>query len=423
MSAELLGWLQESTVASSLALILVLVLRGPWRHLLGARGLPWLWALVPAAIVAVSLPAPSQSIAGIAVLQPVVVDLQAGHVGSATVDAVMPWAWAALWLAGVLLLALRLAAEQRRFSARLGRLRPGPDGCWIAETADCGPAVIGWLAPRIVLPADFAERYAPRQQALVLAHERTHLRHGDLHISLFASALRCLYWFNPLLHLAIERLRFDLELACDAATLAAHPRSRRSYADAMLNTQLAVPGLPVGCAWQSSHPLKKRIAMLNKPIAGRSRLLLSAVVAGCLSVGVGVAAWSSQAVAHEPVDAAAKSASDFDSSYRALKPPKYPAAALEAKESGSVLLRVLVGVDGKPKQIEVERSEPAGVFDQAAIDGARGWEFNPAQRAGKPVEEWVLVPIRFDINGEPDAPTGDLPESALDEIRIKADHG
>lgn len=423
MSAELLAWLQESTIASSLALILVLMLRGPWRHWLGARGLPWVWALVPAAIVAVSLPAPSRSITGIAVLQPIVVDLQAGHVASATIEAVMPWAWAALWLTGVLMLALRLVVEQRRFSARLGRLRPGPDGCWVAETADCGPAVIGWLAPRIVLPADFAERYTPRQQALVLAHERTHLRHGDLHISLVASALRCLYWFNPLMHLALERLRFDLELACDAATLAAHPRSRRSYADAMLNTQLAVPGLPVGCAWQSSHPLKKRIAMLSKPIAGPSRLLLSAVIAGCLSVGVGVAAWSSQAVAHEPADAATKSADDSDSTYRALKPPKYPAAALEAKDSGSVLLRVLVGVDGKPKQIEVERSEPAGVFDQAAIDGARGWEFNPARREGKPVEEWVLVPIRFDIDGDPDARESELPDAALDEIYINAGKG
>jgi TonB family protein len=422
MNAELLLWLQESTLAGSAATLLVLALRGPWRLALGARSLPWLWLLVPVAIIAVSLPAPAQptALTGLGVLQAIEVRADGGQGDSAfRFAAILPW----LWLSGALLLALKLVRDQQRFRRALGRLRPGPDGCWIAERSGVGPAVIGWLAPRIVLPADFAERYSPQQQALVLAHERCHLRHGDLHISLLASALRCLYWFNPLLQIAFRALRFDLELACDAATLANHPGSRRSYADAMLNTQLADLGLPVGCYWQSSHPLKKRIAMLNKPTAGRSRLLLSAAVALCLTAATGMAAWAAQGGA-STADADRPATTRLsDSSYRSLKPPKYPSEALEAKVSGKVLLRVLVGVDGLPAQIEVEHSEPAGVFDQASIDAVRSWTFNPGSKDGQPVEGWVQVPITFNFDRDPDDAASDLPDSALDAIHINAGNG
>ena len=73
-----------------------------------------------------------------------------------------------------------------------------------------------------------------------------------------------MFWFNPLVHLAAARFRFDQELACDAAVIARHPDSRRRYGAAMLKTQRAEFGLPMGCHWQSSHPLKERVAMLKQ---------------------------------------------------------------------------------------------------------------------------------------------------------------
>lgn len=59
-------------------------------------------------------------------------------------------------------------------------------------------------------------------------------------------------------------------------------------------------------------------------------------------------------------------------------------------------MKLLVGVDGSVRDVVVEHSEPAGVFDAAAVDAARGWTLVPERRDGVPVEGWVRVPVDFD---------------------------
>jgi beta-lactamase regulating signal transducer with metallopeptidase domain len=121
-----------------------------------------------------------------------------------------------------------------------------------------------------------------------------HLRRGDIHAQLLATGLRCLFWFNPLLHYAARMFRFDQELACDATVLAAFPRGRGRYGSAMLKTQLAGFGLPVGCHWQSSHPLKERIEMLKQPLPARMRKRTGAAMVAVLMCAGTWAAWAAQ---------------------------------------------------------------------------------------------------------------------------------
>jgi TonB family protein len=283
MNADaLVQWLLNGAVATSAALLLVLALRLPLRRAFGARIAYAAWALVPLALLAVTLPAPRAATAllralpVLSTLRPAVVvgapvPLDGGAAAAASAPLLdWPLLLALAWYLGAALLALRFAAQQRRYLAALGELRPRGDGTFAANVGQ-SPAVIGAWRPRIVLPADFDARYPREQAGLVVAHERTHVRRGDVRANLAVAALRCLHWFNPLLHAAAARFRLDQELACDAAVLARHPNARRAYADAMLNTQLAVPGLPVGCHWQSSQSLKERIMMLKQPLPGRAR--------------------------------------------------------------------------------------------------------------------------------------------------------
>lgn len=305
MAAELLDWVLRGSLALAVAIVLVLVLRAPWRRWLGARSVPWLWLLLPAALLAVSLPGPTvvrevpaEALPAVVVLAGVAAPAPQSEPAQAVANAndtqAMRAALLSAWAAGALALAVVLVRQQRRFRRRLGTLRPRADGSWTAETDAIGPVVIGVFAPRIVVPSDFEQRYDPEQRALVLAHERCHLRRGDLAVNLLACALRCTFWFHPLVHLATARLRQDQELACDASVLAHHPRARRAYATALLNTQLADLGLPVGCAWQSSHPLAWRITMLNKPLPGPSRLLLGAGLALLATSATAAALWQHQ---------------------------------------------------------------------------------------------------------------------------------
>lgn len=79
-----------------------------------------------------------------------------------------------------------------------------------------------------------------------------------------------------------------------------------------------------------------------------------------------------------------------------MAPPKYPAEAASTGQSGRVVLKLLVRTDGSVKDVVVERSEPAGVFDAAAVEAARKWELTPGMKDGQPVEGWVRVPIEFE---------------------------
>jgi protein TonB len=79
--------------------------------------------------------------------------------------------------------------------------------------------------------------------------------------------------------------------------------------------------------------------------------------------------------------------------------PGYPAAARARGQEGTVLVWVLVGEDGTPEQVQVKESSGWNLLDRAAVDAIKKWRFAPAQRGGKPVADWVLVPVRFRLEG------------------------
>lgn len=75
--------------------------------------------------------------------------------------------------------------------------------------------------------------------------------------------------------------------------------------------------------------------------------------------------------------------------------PEYPSRALRRRLSGAVVVRAMVGIDGRPRQIEIARSSSHRALDQAALRAVRQWRFQPAMRAGQPVEQAVHIPFDF----------------------------
>lgn len=75
----------------------------------------------------------------------------------------------------------------------------------------------------------------------------------------------------------------------------------------------------------------------------------------------------------------------------------YPHDALQARQQGTVILRVLVGVDGQAQAVEVERSSGSRSLDNAARDAVRKWTFQSGTRDGIPVPLWARVPVSFTL--------------------------
>jgi protein TonB len=73
--------------------------------------------------------------------------------------------------------------------------------------------------------------------------------------------------------------------------------------------------------------------------------------------------------------AAAPSASDLRPI--SMPAPKFPAEALRAGTSGSVLVEYTVGTDGTVTAARVVKATPARVFDREAVNAVRKWRFQP----------------------------------------------
>ncbi|HWU54723.1 MAG TPA: M56 family metallopeptidase, partial [Rhizomicrobium sp.] len=178
--------LVKGNLAMGAAIVLVSLIRRPLRAWFGAPIAHAIWLLVPIACVASLLPprevvAPAQIVSVHAPAAP-----GTGYVSTlgameqlARQSVLMPTAPTnssgssdelfdisrllfAAWVLGLLFMAAYLARVQIRFSAAVRR-------------GQAGPAVLGFLRPRIVTPAGFQEQFTPQEQSAILAHERVHL--------------------------------------------------------------------------------------------------------------------------------------------------------------------------------------------------------------------------------------------------------
>ena len=84
--------------------------------------------------------------------------------------------------------------------------------------------------------------------------------------------------------------------------------------------------------------------------------------------------------------------------YVKAPPPNYPRAEIRNGVGGTVLLRVLVDVDGRPLEVVVLDSSGNRNLDRAARENVlKNWLFQPAMRDGQPVQAYGKVPVVFSV--------------------------
>lgn len=84
--------------------------------------------------------------------------------------------------------------------------------------------------------------------------------------------------------------------------------------------------------------------------------------------------------------------------YLQAPPPEYPRASARMRSEGIVLLQVLVGVDGRPLEVEIREGSGDRRLDAAAREQVlRHWRFRPAMQDGHAVQAIGLVPIEFKL--------------------------
>jgi protein TonB len=82
-----------------------------------------------------------------------------------------------------------------------------------------------------------------------------------------------------------------------------------------------------------------------------------------------------------------------------LRPPatQYPPLAKKHRQQGLVVLRVMIGLDGRAMDIQIEHSSGFALLDRAARDAVREALFRPYVENGVAHNIQVLVPIEFSM--------------------------
>ena len=134
-----------------------------------------------------------------------------------------------------------------------------------------------------------------------------------------------------------------------------------------------------------------------------SRLrVMSLIVSGTVTLlGVGTHLHSAQAdVAPAQVWAGLNSADGGHVTQPQLVREAKPRFPPEAKDAGvteaTVLLMVIIGTDGHPRDSRVALSTHPGLgFETAALRAVKRWRYRPALQDGEPVAVYFYVEVRF----------------------------
>ena len=84
--------------------------------------------------------------------------------------------------------------------------------------------------------------------------------------------------------------------------------------------------------------------------------------------------------------------------YRVPPAIEVPMASRRLGESGTVLLRVVVDVQGLPRQISLHKSSGFARLDEQALSAMRAARFQPLVDGGSAFEWLVIAPLQYDID-------------------------
>jgi beta-lactamase regulating signal transducer with metallopeptidase domain len=338
--------LLELTLRGSVAALAVLVFDRSMAGILSGPARRFWWCFVPAAFVipfqVPGIPRLARGLAPKAAWARLPSELSAGIVAAEKNGAGHAALLIGIWMAGVFayiaLVGIQTLRASRRW--RCERLSTNPRllellehcketagvtasiGLVVADTV-ASPAIMGWLRPRILLPASLVSVLPSEGLRAVLLHELAHYRWYDLPFNWVLTLVRAMHWFNPFAHIgAVGWARFCEEAADEAAIKWMRAASGRVYGETLLCTLRQTHGAvaPFGALamGESVQCLKRRMKLINRyrekaphlVLVGLGSVLLIAAVAA-------VPSWpNSGLVSDQPLPVIAKAPVARDGSSR-----------------------------------------------------------------------------------------------------------
>ena len=265
-----------------------------------------------------ALRSPQGAIVGVAITPPWAAAAGNGDAPAASAELTLPAAvdtdtvfsvLVTLWLSGVALLLVRLAAGCWRIRKLQAVARREQPSRWqtLAEAIAlrlgltrrftvvdsvlvATPTVIGWLRPVILLPVAAMAGLSPRQVEAILAHELAHIRRHDFLINLLQTLAETMLFYHPAVWWISRRIRTEREHCCDdvAVAVSGDPAEYASALAELASWSISHPALAMAA---TRGPLVDRVRrLLRLPDADRKPRRTAVAVAIVVTLVVGISA-------------------------------------------------------------------------------------------------------------------------------------
>jgi TonB family protein len=275
----------------------------------------------------------------------------------------------------------------------------------VASSQSIEPGVVGIRKPVLIWPQHLTPGLTDTHIEAIVGHEICHIVRRDNMLAVLQILVSAVFWFYPLVWWIGARLVDERERACDECVLARGGRAA-VYAESILETcRLCIASPAVNVSGVTGGNLKIRIARIIKnappaPIgAGKEIALITAVLLTAL-VPIMSGAGSRIAIrapAQEPErDVHRPGGRVTTPKLKREVKPQYSERAKQEKIQGEVLMECVVKADGTVGDKKVVKSLDPDL-DQAALDAAGQWLFEPGTRDGKPVNVLVTIAMSFTL--------------------------
>jgi protein TonB len=77
--------------------------------------------------------------------------------------------------------------------------------------------------------------------------------------------------------------------------------------------------------------------------------------------------------------------------------PRYPSEAQKKQLEGTVVVRYVIGTNGRVKDVEIIDPSVDKMFDEAAVEAIRRWRFRPLIKDGKRIEVVHELAVNFEL--------------------------
>jgi TonB family protein len=301
--------------------------------------------------------------------------------------------WTKVGLAGSALLLIRLLTRGnaiRRVIAGSREYRC--DAAYEVRTAPSLSTPVAWgLGRKLILLPESALDWDNNRLRVVLMHESGHLRRNDCWALLLAEIACVVYWCNPLVWFAARQMQREQEHAADDDVIGKGIPSEE-YAEHLVAIAREGRTLALAAGAAQRSDLSVRVNAILDPRRVRTmatrRMLMLGIVA-LFTITLPLASMQAGRKIYKITDdgvIAPKLVEKVE--------PNYTDAAKDAKIEGTVVVMVVIEVDGKIHEAEVIHGIDEGL-DANAVAAVQSWRFEAARKDGEPVPVAAKIEVNF----------------------------